>query len=184
MAKSVGGKVVAVCLSEKHSFSKASKDSITLVEGIGVDGDAHAGQTVKHRSRVKRDPNQPNLRQVHLIHSELFDELRKCGFEVSPGNLGENITTKGIDLLALPQKTRLHIGPSAIVEVTGLRNPCLQLDSFIPGLMKAVLVKDEKGNLKRKSGIMSVVIKGGQINLNDAIEVVLPPSPYIQLEVV
>jgi MOSC domain-containing protein YiiM len=136
------------------------------------------GETVRHRSRVRRDPTQPNLRQVHLIHTELFDELRDKGFDVKPGELGENITTSNIDLLALSTGTRLHIGASAVVEITGLRNPCVQLDTFQKGLMAATLDKDAAGNLVRKAGVMSVVLAGGDVRPGDIIKVERPASPH------
>jgi len=170
--------VLAVSLSPGHSFSKPNTAGIRLVAGLGVEGDAHAGETVKHRSRVARDPNQPNLRQVHLIHAELFDELRDSGFAVAPGDMGENITTTGLDLLALPTGARLRLGPEAVIEVTGLRNPCAQLDGFQQGLMAAVLDRDAEGNLVRKAGIMAIVLNGGEIRPGDAITVELPPPPH------
>lgn len=169
--------VVAVGRAETHAFSKPTVDAITLVACLGVDGDAHAGSTVKHRSRVKVDPTQPNLRQVHLIHAELFDELRGRGFAIAPGDMGENVTTRGLDLLGLPRAARLSIG-EAVIEVTGLRNPCRQLDAFRPGLMKAVLDRDAAGRIIRKAGIMGVVIAGGRIRPGDAIAVTLPPPPH------
>ncbi len=178
------GQVVAVSSSASHTFSKECQGSIQLLEGLGVADDAHAGTTVKHRSRVARDPNQPNLRQVHLIHSELHDELRERGFVVSAGQMGENITTTGVDLLGLPTGSRLHLGDEAIIEVTGLRNPCAQLDNFQSGLMAAVLDRDEQGNLVRKAGIMAIVIAGGAIKPDDAITVELPPPPHRPLEAV
>ena len=153
-----------------------------LVAGLGVENDAHNGVTVKHRSRVEKDPSQPNLRQVHLIHSDLFDELRERGFDVAPGMVGENVTTAEIDLLALPTGARLHIGEHAVVEVTGLRNPCAQLDGLIPGLMKAVLDRDDAGELVRKAGVMSIVITGGKIASGDEILIEMPAgerSPLI-----
>ncbi|MGE5596366.1 MAG: MOSC domain-containing protein, partial [Hyphomicrobiales bacterium] len=156
----MGAFVTAVSVSATHTFTKAAAQSIRLVEGLGVEGDAHAGATVRHRSRVQRDPAQPNLRQVHLIHAELHDELRERGFEVGPGAMGENITTRGLDLLALPAGTRLRIGDSAVVQVTGLRNPCAQLDGLQPGLMAAVLDRDAHGNLVRKAGVMGIVVSG------------------------
>jgi MOSC domain-containing protein YiiM len=168
-------RVEAVHRSGSHSFGKFAEDAITLVPGLGVQGDAHAGATVKHRSRVRRDPTQPNLRQVHLIHAELFDELVERGFAVFAGDLGENVTTRGIDLLALSTGTRLKLGPSALVEVTGLRNPCSQIDKFQQGLMQAVLDRDEEGHLVRKAGVMAVVLQGGEVRPGDAIEV-LPPA--------
>lgn len=150
--------------------------------GLGVEGDAHSGVTVKHRSRVKRDPSQPNLRQVHLVHAELFDELREKGFAVTPGDIGENVTTRGIDLLALPTGARLRLGDAATVEVTGLRNPCVQLDGFQKGLMAATLDKDANGNLVRKAGVMSVVLVGGEVRPGDPITVELPPAPHQSLQ--
>jgi len=166
--------VLAVHRSPTHSFSKQRALSIRLIAGLGVEGDAHAGGTVKHRSRVARDPTQPNLRQVHLIHAELHDELNAAGFKVGPGDMGENITTRGLDLLALPTGTRLMIGASAVVEVTGLRNPCVQLDRFQSGLMQATLDCDEAGDLIRKAGVMGVVLVGGDVLPDDAIEVQMP----------
>ena len=166
--------ILAVSLRRGHHFSKSPALSIRIVEGLGVEGDGHAGVTVKHRSRVRRDPTQPNLRQVHLIQAELFDELAAKGFTVQPGDLGENITTQGLDLLALPQGTLLHLGDSAIVAITGLRNPCIQLDTFQKGLMAATLDTAADGSLIRKAGIMSVVISGGDVRPCDAIRVVMP----------
>src|SRR5262249_12473820 len=145
------------------TMAKASQDRIHLLAGIGVDGDAHGGETVKHRSRVERDPSTPNLRQVHLIHSELHDELAGAGFDVSPGQMGENITTRGVDLLGLPTGTRLRLGDAAVIEVTGLRTPCGQLNGVQPGLMNATLDRDEEGNLVRKAGIMAIVVTGGDV---------------------
>ena len=172
--------VLAVHRSSSHSFSKFAEESITLVEGLGVSGDAHSGRTVKHRSRVARDPSQPNLRQVHLLHAELFDELMAGGFAVWPGDLGENITTRGIDLLALSTGTRLRIG-GAVVEVTGLRNPCSQIDRFQQGLMAAVLDRDVEGRLVRKAGVMGVVVVGGEVRPGDPIhvEAVVAYSPLV-----
>jgi MOSC domain-containing protein YiiM len=172
------GSVVAVSLRSGHHFSKTPSLGIRLLTGLGVAGDAHMGTTVKHRSRVRKDPAQPNLRQVHLMHAELFDELRGKGFEVRPGDLGENVTTSGIDLLALPTGTRLHLGASAIVEVTGLRNPCVQIDNFQQGLMQATLDRDSDGNLVRKAGIMSIVMADGDVRPGDAIDIELPGLPH------
>jgi len=176
------GVVVAVSRSATHAFSKRNRDSIRLLAGLGVDGDAHQGETVRHRSRVAQDPNQPNLRQVHLIHSELHDELRVAGFAVAPGDLGENITTRGVDLLALPVGTRLRLGATALIELTGLRNPCTQLDHFQPGLMQAVLGRDLQGNLVRKAGVMSIVLVDGDVRPGDEIVVETPPPPHRKLE--
>ena len=174
-------RVEAVHRSGSHSFSKHAEDAIRLVAGQGVQGDAHAGATVKHRSRVRRDPTQPNLRQVHLMHAELFEELMAAGFPVWPGELGENVTTRGIDLLGLSTGTRLRLGEQAIVEVTGLRNPCSQLDKFQPGLMQAVLDRAPDGSLVRKSGVMAVVVEGGEVRAGDAIEV-QPAASHRPLE--
>lgn len=175
-------RVEAVHRSGSHSFSKFAEEAIALVPGLGVLGDAHAGATVKHRSRVRRDPTQPNLRQVHLIHAELFDELVERGFAVFAGDLGENITTRGIDLLALSTGTRLRLGADVLVEVTGLRNPCSQLDKFQPGLMQAVLDRDEAGHLVRKAGVMGVVLQGGEVRPGDPIEVLAPDGAHRPLE--
>jgi MOSC domain-containing protein YiiM len=173
--------VTAVFRSPTHTMRKMLEASISLLAGLGVEDDAHAGVTVKHRSRVAADPTQPNLRQVHLIHSELHDQLRTRGFQVQAGEMGENITTRGLDLLALPVGSRLQIGQS-ILEITGLRNPCLQLDGLEPGLMKAVLGRDADGNLVRKAGIMGVVIAGGVVQAGDEILIELPPEPHRALE--
>src|SRR6476646_10559628 len=163
--------VVAVARSAAHTFTKPTRDTIRLTAGLGVDGDAHQGVTVKHRSRVRRDPSQPNLRQVHLIHSELHDELRRVGYDVEFGRMGENITTRGVDLLSLPTGSRLRIGDEAVVEVTGLRNPCVQLDGIQPGLMQAVLDQDAAGNLVRKAGVMAVVVTDGPVRAGDRVRV-------------
>jgi MOSC domain-containing protein YiiM len=174
-------RVLAVHRSSSHSFSKFAEDAIVLVPGLGVEGDAHAGPTVKHRSRVARDPSQPNLRQVHLLQSELFPELLARDFAVWPGDLGENITTAGVDLLALPTGARLHLGAGAVVELTGLRNPCSQLDGFQRGLMAAVLARDAQGELVRKAGVMAVVLAGGAVKAHDPIAIELPPRPHARL---
>ncbi|MDJ0920488.1 MAG: hypothetical protein QNI84_05130 [Henriciella sp.] len=176
------GYVTAVCRSLEHSFSKPVCDSIELVQGLGVAGDAHAGRNVKHRSRVAVDPSQPNLRQVHLIHGELHEELIAQGFDVGPGVMGENITTRGIALLSLPRGTILAFEGGAKVEVTGLRNPCKQLDDYQDGLMRAVLDRAPDGKLIRKCGIMGVVVDGGPIGANDRIAVRLPQAPHLPLE--
>jgi MOSC domain-containing protein YiiM len=176
------GSILAVSARSGHHFSKTPSLSIRLLQGLGVAGDAHMGETVKHRSRVRRDPTQPNLRQVHLIHAELFEELRAKGFVVQPADLGENVTTSGVDLLALPSGTRLHLGESAVVEITGLRNPCIQIDAFQKGLMAATLDRDIKGNLIRKAGVMSIVLSDGDIRPGDAIRVELPAGPHRPLQ--
>jgi MOSC domain-containing protein YiiM len=176
------GSVVAVSLRTGHHFSKTPSPSIRLLQGLGVAGDAHMGETVKHRSRVRKDPTQPNLRQVHLIHVELFSELRAKGFTVKPGELGENITTSGIDLLALPTGARLHLGAGAMVEITGLRNPCIQIDKFQKGLMAATLDRASDGSLIRKAGIMGIVIADGDVRPGDAIRVEVPAAPLRPLQ--
>jgi MOSC domain-containing protein YiiM len=169
--------VTAVSRSPRHTLAKPNEAHIRLVAGLGVEGDAHLGATVKHRSRVARDPTRPNLRQVHLIHAELHDELRAAGFGVAPGQMGENITTSGLDLLGLPTGARLHLGDAAVVEITGLRNPCAQLDRIQPGLMAATLARAEDGGLIRKAGVMGVVLVGGDVRPGDGIRVELPPGP-------
>ncbi|MEU8436980.1 MOSC domain-containing protein [Streptomyces sp. NPDC029216] len=174
--------VAAVSSNGVYSFTKPNRESITLLTGLGVDGDVHAGVTVKHRSRVAQDPTQPNLRQVHLIQRELFDEVAEAGFSVAPGQLGENVTTEGIDLLALPTGTLLGIGEEAVVEVTGLRNPCPQINAFQDGLLKQVVGRDAEGRIVRKAGIMGVVQQGGTVRPGDTITVTLPPLPHIPLE--
>ncbi len=178
----MGSVVIAVSRSATHSFTKPNQESIQLLVGLGVEGDSHMGKTVKHRSRVAVDPTQPNLRQVHLIHAELHDELRAAGFLVSAGQMGENITTRGVDLLSLPLNTRLHLGDTAVVELTGLRNPCTQLDRFQPGLMAAVLGRDEHGNLIRKAGVMGIVVVSGKVCPGNLIRIELPPEPHQLLE--
>ena len=176
------GIVTAVSFSATHTMSKPNADTIRLLEGLGVEGDAHSGETVKHRSRVARDPTQPNLRQVHLIHSELHDELRERGIAVGPGQMGENVTTRGIDLLSLPVGTRLLLGADAVVEVTGLRNPCHQLNGIQEGLMAATLDRDSDGKLIRKAGIMGIVLAGGMVRPGDPIAITLPAEPHRALE--
>ncbi len=178
------GRVVAVARSSKHEFTKPRVGAIRLLAGLGVEGDAHLGVTVQHRSRVRADPTQPNLRQVHLIHAELFDELAAKGFAVAAGQLGENITTSGVALLDLPVGTRLKFDGGCVVEVTGLRNPCHQIEAFRPGLLAAVLGRDADGGVVRKTGVMGIVIVGGEIREGDAIEVVLPQGSHRKLEVV
>ncbi len=173
--------VTAVSRSPRHRFSKQNEACIRLLEGLGVEGDAHAGHTVQHRSRKRWTPHLPNLRQVHLIHAELHDELNAAGFQVAPGDLGENVTTRGIDLLGLPTGTRLHLGASAVIEVTGLRNPCVQLDRFQDGLMQATLDRTADGELVRKAGVMAVVLAGGDVRPGDSVRVELPPPPHAPL---
>jgi MOSC domain-containing protein YiiM len=171
-------RVVAVHLSDRHAFSKQTQDAITLVEDYGVEGDAHAGATVKHRSRVRRNPDERNLRQVHLIPQELLDEL-----DVAPGALGENVTTEGVDLIALSAGTRLRLGADAVVEVTGLRNPCVQIEKFRTGLLSRVIGHDADGSVVRRTGVMSVVLSGGVVRPGDPL-VVEPPAEHVPLQVV
>jgi MOSC domain-containing protein YiiM len=178
------GTISAVSRSSEYTFSKPNEAGIRLLAGLGVEGDIHSGEKVKHRSRVKKNPDQPNLRQVHLIHAELHDELCSQGFDISPGRMGENITTRGMDLLSLPKGTRLHLGKEAVVEVTGLRNPCEQLDGYQDGLLKACVSKDEQGNIIRKAGIMSIVLVGGEVFPNDRIRIEFPPEPHQPLDIV
>lgn len=168
------GRVVAVSRDDAHRFSKRPASSITLVAGLGVEGDAHSGRTVQHLSRVRRDPTAPNLRQVHLIHSELFAEVGASGHGVEPGQLGENVTTAGIDILDLPRGTRLTLGDEAVIEVTGLRNPCTQINGLSSGLMKELVHVDDQGRTVRLAGIMSVVLQGGTVRAGDPIHVELP----------
>ena len=168
--------------SPLHAFSKEPARNIRLLAGLGVEGDAHAGVTVQHRSRVAQDPTQPNLRQVHLIHAELLEELRAAGLDVRAGQMGENVTTRGLDLLGLPVGARLHLGASALLEVTGLRNPCDQIEAFRPGLLAAVLGRGEHGELVRKAGIMAVVLVGGKVCPGDVACVTLPPLPHLPLQ--
>jgi MOSC domain-containing protein YiiM len=175
-------RVISVSAAMGHRFSKPVQGSIRLLAGLGVAGDAHCGETVKHRSRVAVDPTQPNLRQVHLIHAELFDELNAAGFDVAPGQMGENVLTRGLDLLGLPVGTTLRLGGDALVEITGLRNPCAQIEAFRPGLLAAVLGRDAEGRIVRKAGIMGIVLEGGVVAPGDAIEVTLPALPHRALE--
>ncbi len=175
------GVITAVSRSASHSFGKPSCERVRLLQGLGIAGDTHAGETVQHLSRVARDPSQPNLRQVHLLHAELHDELRAAGFDVEAGQLGENVTTRSVDLLGLPTGTLLHLGATAVVEVTGLRNPCVQLDHFRRGLMAAVLDRDAEGRLVRKAGIMAVVVASGEVAPGDEVGIVLPPAPHYTL---
>lgn len=172
------GVVIAVSSSPTHTMSKPNQSRISVKAGLGIDDDAHQGETVKHRSRVARDPSQPNLRQIHLIHAELHDELRSAGFDVEAGQLGENVTTRGVELLALPTGTRLHLGEEVVIELTGLRNPCNQLNGIQQGLMNATLERDQNGALVRKAGVMGIVLTGGDIRANDRIVVILPPEPH------
>lgn len=174
--------VESLSKDDQHNFSKQCVEALTLLEGLGVEGDAHCGSTVKHRSRVKADPTQPNLRQVHLIQAELLEELQERGFDVSAGSLGENILTREIDILALPKDSILTIGETAQLKVTGLRNPCSQLDNYQKGLTRAVLDRDKQGNLIRKAGVMSVVLCGGEVKIGDPIKIKLPPKPHQKLE--
>ena len=174
-------RVAAVHSNATHSFSKTTHPSIELIAGLGVRGDAHCGVTVKHRSRVAKDPTQPNLRQVHLIHEELFAEVSASGLQVQPGQMGENITTRGIDLLVLSAGTRLKIGSRAVIEITGLRNPCSQIERFQPGLLAAVLGHASNGSLVRKAGVMAIVIADGSIQAGDPITVLQVPLIFNRL---
>lgn len=174
--------VTAVSTSPKHGPFKENREAIRLVAGVGVVGDAHAGATIKHRSRARKDKTAPNLRQVHLIHSELFEELREQGLEVASGQMGENVTTRGVDLLSLPRGTRLALGATAVVELTGLRNPCKQLERVAPGLMKATLERSFQGELVRKAGVMGIVLEDGDVLPHGRIAVTLPSEALAPLE--
>jgi MOSC domain-containing protein YiiM len=173
--------VISVSRSATYTFSKPTQPNIRLIADLGVEGDAHLGVTVKHRSRVRKDPTQPNLRQVHLIHSELIAELNATGFTIHPGQMGENITTANIDLLNLPTGTRLAIGPEAIIDVTGLRNPCQQLNDLQPGLMSACMTRTTEDKATARAGIMAIVLHGGLITPGDPIQITLPPKPHTPL---
>jgi MOSC domain-containing protein YiiM len=173
--------VVAVSSSSTHRFSKEVRGEVRLVEGLGVDGDSHAGATVQHRSRKRWRPEAPNLRQVHLLGAELLADLHRRGYGVAPGQLGENVTTSGVDLLELPTGTLLQLGDEAQVEVTGLRNPCVQIDRFAPGLLAEVLVRDDAGGVIRRAGVMAVVRRSGTVRAGDPLHVVLPARPYAPL---
>jgi MOSC domain-containing protein YiiM len=174
--------IQALARDGAHHFSKQPVESLTLLTGLGVEGDAHAGVTVKHRSRVARDPSRPNLRQLHLLHAEIFEELAPQGFALNPGDIGENVTTRGLDLLGLGTGTRLCLGREAIIEITGLRNPCAQLDHFRAGLMAAMLGRDAAGGLIRKSGVMAIVLQGGLLRVGDPIIILPPAGPYHPLQ--
>ncbi|WP_246092101.1 MOSC domain-containing protein [Oryzihumus leptocrescens] len=182
MAARVSAVVEAVCVSGEHAFSKEPVQTATVLEGLGLQGDAHAGVTVQHLFRMAKDPTTPNLRQVHLMHAELHDELRGAGHPVQAGSLGENLTTRGIALLELPTGARLRVGSSVVLEVTGLRNPCWQIDEFSPGLLKLVLGKEPDGTVVRRTGVMAVVLEGGEVRPGDAIEVELPDGPRAPLQ--
>ncbi|KQV06924.1 MOSC domain-containing protein [Leifsonia sp. Root112D2] len=174
--------VISVSRDDRHGFSKPVVDEIVLVAGLGVQGDAHYGATVQHRSRVARDPSQPNLRQVHLIQAEVFDEVRTKGFEVLPGQMGENVTTRGLNLLELPRGSILHLGTEATVEVTGLRNPCSQINDFQPRLLNEMVGVDDAGAVVRKAGVMGIVLQGGRVRAGDTVVVELPDGPRIPLD--
>lgn len=174
--------VVSVSRHGGHHFSKQPQPEIRLLEGLGAEGDAHAGVTVQHLSRILKNPNQPNLRQIHLIHAELHDELNAAGFDIHPGDMGENVLTRGVELLDLPQRTLLRIGAEAVVEITGLRNPCVQLEKFRPGLLKACLERTSDGALVRKAGVMAIVLRSGLVRRGDALRFERPPEPHLALE--
>lgn len=173
--------MISVSLKATHSFSKDVVESINLLAGLGVEGDAHCGVLVKHRYHVRKDPTKPNLCQVHLLQAELFEELRGKGIEIDPGEMGENITTAGVDVLGLPTGARLAIGETAVVEVTGLRNPCVQMNELRAGLMQAVIEKTPAGKVVRKAGIMGIVLEGGVVKAGDAVRVELPERPWREL---
>lgn len=180
----MSGTVAAVSSNGTYSFTKPNRESVRLLAGFGVEGDVHGGATVKHRFRMLKDPSQPNLRQVHLIHEELFEEVRRAGFEVAAGQLGENVTTRGVDLLGLSAGTLLRLGDEAVVEVTGLRNPCAQIDGFQKGLLKQVVGRDTDGRPRFRSGVMSVVVSGGLVRPGDPVVIEPPAGPHRPLEIV
>ena len=173
--------VLAVSLSPTHTFSKLPQTAVHLLAGIGVEGDAHAGRTVQHRYHVRKDPTRLNHTQVHLLQSELFADLAP-DFPLSPGQIGENITTVGLDLLALPLATRLHLGPDSVIELTGLRTPCTLIDRFQPGLQAAVTRRSPRGPVFRRAGVMAVVLTSGIIKPGDSIRVHLPSEPHRPLQ--
>jgi MOSC domain-containing protein YiiM len=177
-------RIIGLSATARHRFSKAPQLSLRLVAGLGVEGDAHFGETMKHRSRWAKNPRQPNTRQVHVIHAELFDELAAKGFALAPGEMGENVTTPGIDILALSAGTQLRLGAEAMIEVTGLRNPCIQMDRFAPGLMAATLDRTADGSPIRKAGIMAVVLQGGDVHCGDAVAIAWAPAQPVPLGVV
>lgn len=176
------GRVESLSLSPRYTFSKTTTERVRVVAGLGLEGDVHAGETVKHRSRVAKDPTQPNLRQVHLIPAELLDALVSEGFDVFPGRLGENVLTRDLDLHALPARTRLELGPEVVLELTGLRNPCRQLEDVGAGLMKRLIHRDASGRTVRRGGVMSIVLTGGEVARDDPIHVILPEAPHRPLE--
>lgn len=170
--------VTSVSRSNEHTFTKTRETTISLIVGLGVIGDAHMGETAMHRSHIRKFGHIPNLRQVHLIHEELFEELRAGGFNLQPGSIGENVTTRGIDLLSLPTGTRLRLGAETVIELTGLRNPCRQIEAFQTGLLRAVLGHGANGNLLRKAGVMAVVTTSGEVRVGDEIAVTLPVDEH------
>lgn len=174
--------VVAVHLDARHAFSKQSVSKIELIAGHGVRGDAHFGITAQHLSKIAKDPTQPNLRQVHLLHEGLLQELHSKGFDVAPGQLGENITTSGLAILALSAGTKLQLGTQVVLRVTGLRSPCSKIESFHPGLLAAVVDRAEDGSVIRKAGVMCVVEQGGEVRAGDSILVIAQPEIHIPLE--
>lgn len=168
--------MVAVSVDGKHRFSKTSRPSIALTSGHGIEGDAHYGPFVRHRYLARRDPSAPNLRQVHLIPSELFDALRTSGYEVHPGDLGENIATVGLALESLPLGTILLLGASATLQLTGLRTPCVLIDRFKSGLRKRL--EGDAARPRFRAGVMATVTKGGDVSPGDRIRTVLPAPPH------
>lgn len=176
------GIVVSVSAEPGHGFSKTPRAAITLLPGLGVAGDAHCGATVRHRSRVAADPLQPNLRQLHLFPAEWLEALDARGFDLAPGGLGENLLTRGLDLLALPTGTLMRFSQGPLVAVTGLRNPCRQIEAYRQGLLAAVLDRDAEGAAVLKAGIMAVILEGGAIAPGDSIALSLPPEPHRKLQ--
>ena len=179
---SEAGEVVAVSRAPLHGFAKQVQPSIRLLAGEGVEGDAHRGTTVQHLYQVRRDPTRPNLCQIHLFAEEKLEELAAAGFALGPGEMGENVLTRGIDLLCLPQRTRVRLGAEAMVEITGLRTPCSQIDGYRAGLQKFLWgPRDAQGKRERRAGVMAVVVAGGEVAPGDHIFVELPPEPHLAL---
>ncbi len=182
--RSTNGTVIAVCSSPTHGFSKQPQPAIRLLAGRGVEGDAHCGETVQHLYLKRKDPFAPNRMQVHLLQSELFNELALAGFDLQPGQLGENITTRGIDLVSLPLGTRLHLGSEAVVELTGLRTPCRQIETFMPGLLRQVVGRDVANQASPKTGVMAIVLHSGEVQAGSGIRVAYPSAPHVAMEMI
>ena len=177
------GEVVAVSRALRHGFAKQPQPAIRLLAGEGVEGDAHRGTTVQHLYQVRRDPTQPNLCQVHLFAAEKLEELAAAGYVLGPGEMGENVLTRGVDLLRLPRHTRVRLGAQAVVEITGLRTPCSQIDGYRRGLQRLLWgPRDAKGRRERRAGVMAVVLTGGDVSPGDCLVLELPPKRHLPLK--